>query len=290
MTTLDFWGFVHERQAIWHRKTVLGLPAPWTSDPVLHRYFFTNVQRELDRGTIALRELVVEPGRNSTLPAVVYSTMLYRLFNREDMWRVVNPLMRNTSDFHVVAASVIKYEDQGGKTGTAAWQIQQATHLPGASRARRVLGAASLWPVHELTMRLAAAGSFMEAWESLEGVALLGDMLRTQVTLDMTYLFDGFTDDEPMPAYDRVRSALNRESGPGAALRAIGGAWDILSLRDAQSTEFAARDLDWAAVSWNQKPRLTMADIEHALCEYNKYLRLYSGVKTAHRVYHKGNA
>lgn len=43
-----FWYFVQERLEI-YRKRNEGLPKPWTSDPILQQYKFTNVYRELDR-------------------------------------------------------------------------------------------------------------------------------------------------------------------------------------------------------------------------------------------------
>ena len=49
-----FFAFVYERQLIWHKRTILHLPAPWTEDKILQTYKFCNVYRQLDAGTLAI--------------------------------------------------------------------------------------------------------------------------------------------------------------------------------------------------------------------------------------------
>ena len=55
-----FLKFAHERHEIYLRRTA-GRPKPWTRDPILQTYSFTNVYRELDRVTIWVREHIREP-------------------------------------------------------------------------------------------------------------------------------------------------------------------------------------------------------------------------------------
>jgi hypothetical protein len=50
-----FYAFMQEREAIRLRKEA-GLPRPWTDDPILSKYKFTNVKRDHDRTTTVLRE------------------------------------------------------------------------------------------------------------------------------------------------------------------------------------------------------------------------------------------
>ena len=55
---LLYW--MRERQAIYRRRAA-GEPRPWTQDPVLDRYVFTNVFRELDKTTEWIRTNWREP-------------------------------------------------------------------------------------------------------------------------------------------------------------------------------------------------------------------------------------
>lgn len=53
----DIESFVHERIAIWEKKTK-GETAPFTTDPILAKYRFCNIFREFDRQTIAFHILL----------------------------------------------------------------------------------------------------------------------------------------------------------------------------------------------------------------------------------------
>jgi hypothetical protein len=49
--------FAAERMSVWERRQLDGQP-PFTKDPILNKYRFCNIYRELDRQTIALHELL----------------------------------------------------------------------------------------------------------------------------------------------------------------------------------------------------------------------------------------
>lgn len=53
----DFWKFINERHSI-YLKRKSGESKPWSDDPIFQEWKFTNVFRELDRGTIALRRML----------------------------------------------------------------------------------------------------------------------------------------------------------------------------------------------------------------------------------------
>jgi len=74
-----FFAYARERYRIRLNRNA-GLPKPWTNDPLLQRFSFTEVFREDDRTTAWLRENVREPLRDSArvLPAV----LIFRWFNR----------------------------------------------------------------------------------------------------------------------------------------------------------------------------------------------------------------
>ena len=56
-----FFEFIYDRQEIWHKRSYLKQPAPWTSDPILNTYKFCNVYRELDAGTQAVCRYLQNP-------------------------------------------------------------------------------------------------------------------------------------------------------------------------------------------------------------------------------------
>lgn len=71
---LKFNEFVDERIRIWHKKNA-GEPRPWTNDPVLHSTRFTNIDRNDDKGTIALFNKV----KGLDIDRTVQITVLYRI-------------------------------------------------------------------------------------------------------------------------------------------------------------------------------------------------------------------
>lgn len=72
--------FLRERNAIYLKKTA-GLPWPWTQDPILQSYRFTEVYRERDRTSLHYQKMVRNfYGQNDAL--VLPATVLYRWFNR----------------------------------------------------------------------------------------------------------------------------------------------------------------------------------------------------------------
>ena len=72
-------GFTSERESIRRRKEV-GEPWPWSCDPTLSRYSFTNVRREDDKTTRHYAALVREPFNDHV--ALLPATVTYRWFNR----------------------------------------------------------------------------------------------------------------------------------------------------------------------------------------------------------------
>ncbi len=75
--------FVIDRYRIHKRKDVKQLPAPWTKNPILKEYRFTNVRREHDRQT---RYLISHISRNltMTLEDKIVNTFLFRAWNNWD--------------------------------------------------------------------------------------------------------------------------------------------------------------------------------------------------------------
>lgn len=85
-----YWYWIAERMNIWNERTILKHPRPWTSDPILQEYGFTNAIRDLDKGTILyinnILKKIDEPGVDlvKRKKELVINTMIYRLFIRKE--------------------------------------------------------------------------------------------------------------------------------------------------------------------------------------------------------------
>lgn len=88
MTAEAFFAYARERHSIYLRR-LNGQLAPWTDDPILQKYRFTNVYRELDRTTLWLRKNITKRILESNQPEshhwaeeMLMATVMYRGFNR----------------------------------------------------------------------------------------------------------------------------------------------------------------------------------------------------------------
>ena len=105
---LHLYNFIKRRYNIHLKKDVLGKPQPWTNDPVLQEFRFTNIRREHDRESKWLIKNI------STNPDLAYedkllNSILFRLYNKHQ-----------TSELIGMPIHFSKYED---------WDPEQYRHL-----------------------------------------------------------------------------------------------------------------------------------------------------------------
>ncbi|TXH55942.1 MAG: hypothetical protein E6Q97_07670, partial [Desulfurellales bacterium] len=82
VTIDDFWNWVNERHAI-HLRRYAGEEPPWTNDPVLQQFRFTEVFRELDRGTRVCWKML-DRCRWDRPDLQVANIVFYRVFNKPE--------------------------------------------------------------------------------------------------------------------------------------------------------------------------------------------------------------
>jgi hypothetical protein len=104
-TPKQFFDFINERHRIYLKKAA-GQLRPWTDDPVLHEFKFTNVFRELDKGTVFLRT-------NTDAP---FHIMVYRMINNRDTFIETG----FPSDWEVFKSKLRARRDRGVKVFTSA--------------------------------------------------------------------------------------------------------------------------------------------------------------------------
>ncbi len=82
-----YWRFASERQHIYGART-RGESGPWTTDPILSRFRFTNCYRATDRVSQFLIQRVSYEGDQSPVE-IVFRTLLFKLFNRIETWELL---------------------------------------------------------------------------------------------------------------------------------------------------------------------------------------------------------
>ena len=90
-----FFDFIKERHAIYIRRK-RGDPWPWTNDPILQAYKFTNIFRELDTGTVHCRKAIREPYANHH--ELFFNIATYRLYNYTETQKEIGYIIRYNPD------------------------------------------------------------------------------------------------------------------------------------------------------------------------------------------------
>ena len=82
-----YWRFAVERQRVYHAR-LAGDPGPWTSDPVISQYRFTNAYRAVGRVS---QELISVAYKGPQSPDdLVLRVLLFRFFNKPATWQALD--------------------------------------------------------------------------------------------------------------------------------------------------------------------------------------------------------
>lgn len=82
-----FFRYISERHRIFKKKSMDKKPSPWTKDPILKKYKFTNVFRDLDTGTRYVIEKIIP---HCDFPEkVIFNLIIYRLYNKIETFEVI---------------------------------------------------------------------------------------------------------------------------------------------------------------------------------------------------------
>jgi len=278
-----FFAFARERHNI-YLKRVTGAPPPWTDDPILRRYKFTNVFREVDRTTVWFREHIREPLWND--PRVLFATVAFRWFNKIEVGEVLHNhfLFLNWSAEvaenrlreafpkgpYVNGAYIIKTPDGMDKLKGVLWCIEKFRTVQDPLRKGRT--------VRETLVEHFPNWSLQRAWEHLREFPYLGDFMAYEVVTDLrhTYLLENAPDimtwANPGPGACR---GYGRVTGEGVDRYDRGKERDRqIVIGGMQSLLLAGgNDIYWPH-AW---PRWEMREVEHTLCEFDKYERARLG-------------
>lgn len=253
-----------------------GKPPPWTADPILATYKFTNVRREHDRTTMELRQRFYDKyGATATAAQVLFNCATYRYFGTVDLAQAVG-WQTSFSAAHVIrqAETVRKH---GGKVFTGAYMItmngktgKKHEYVAQNILAPLAAGAAAVAHVAECGRWEAV----LEKLRQFEGFAGTGFMAK-EVILDTMFCPafwpNGISDkDDWTPLGPGARRGLNRVLGRdlNASMPADQMLKWILDIRARQHVN-KMWPKEWGPLSAH--------DIQFQLCEFDKYERARLG-------------
>lgn len=273
------WYWMNERHAIYIRRFIDHAPPLWTPDPILQQYRFCNVFRELDTVTIWLREHIREPLKDH--PLLWFWLALARNINWPDTLAELIHRGKETGfpdDFRYgqVEAVMSQRVARGKKVFGSAYVITNGGRsIPKEEYVCRYV-AEPLWAGRRNVQQFLGnqpQKSLEGTWEVLRGYEGFGPFIAYEVVTDWRHT-----------RYLRTAPDITTwaNAGPGAkrGLNRLLGlpAGDPITARAALTLmRELLEQANTGRAHLHVPLPLEMRDIEHSLCETDKYLRAKTG-------------
>jgi hypothetical protein len=267
-----YWRFAAERLAMFYRRYSNPI-GPWTSDPILRTYRFTNSYRAADRvSQYLIREVQAGTDRPKTPQEVFFRTMLFKIFNRIDTWEALEkqlgPLEWRRADLGELDRTLEDLRLRGRKIYSAAYIMPSPAfgHQRKHSNHIALLGQMMDDRVPERVRQLPSLRSVYDLILSYPGI---GPFLAFQYTIDLNY--------SCVMGFDEADFVV---AGPGAldgiskCFVDVGNmkAEDVIHwMTDRQEAEFKRLGLEFPGLFGR---RLQPIDCQNLFCEISKYARV----------------
>jgi len=267
-----YWRFAAERLAIFYRRRRDPV-GPWTTDPILRAYRFTNVFRAIDRvSQYLIREIQYCADRSQDPREVFFRTILFKIFNKIETWEALEysqgPLSWRTVDLDAIDRTLSRLRAGGQRIYSAAY-IMPAPPFARASKHSNHLALIARMMADRLADRLRKARDLRGVYEGILGYPGLGRFLAFQYSIDLNYsiLLDFDEADFVIAgpgALDGISKCFSRTSGLPPE--------DVIQwVTDRQEIEFAQRGLYFNGLFGR---RLQPVDCQNLFCEISKYTRI----------------
>lgn len=265
-----FWRYVNERYAIYERRNA-GVPPPWTRDYILQTYKFCDVFRQHDRQTVELLRAV--PPLAATDPVRTFRLIcLFRLFNWAPTFHALLPLVNAAGELDIrrARAELKRLRRAKVKLFTAAYR----TAFPTGHSADRIDYAVRLAAAHQKYAPVAVAAMGARRLEvlchALVKMPGVGMFIAYELACDAAYY--------PALLCAPEDALTWANAGPGAIRgcnRVFRGDKAAFAPKERYLKEME-RLLAQAPKRF-KGPAMVLRDIEHSLCEYDKYERVRAG-------------
>jgi alpha-glutamyl/putrescinyl thymine pyrophosphorylase clade 1 len=267
-----YWRFASERLAMFYRR-FSDRAGPWTSDPILRRYRFTNAYRAADRvSQYLIAEVQAREDRPQTPREVFFRTVLFKIFNRIETWESLEdcfgPLEWRQLDLPKIDQALEELRLHGRKIYSAAY-IMPSPALGHARKHSNHLALLKLMIEDRLPERVRQAPSLRSVYELILRYPGLGPFLAFQYTIDLNYscMLD-FEESELVVAGPGALDGISKcfIDTEGSTAEEV-----IYWVTERQDTEFKRLGLEFPGLFGR---RLQPIDCQNLFCEISKYARV----------------
>ena len=269
-----WWRFAYERQSIYYRR-LRGETSPWTDDPALAQYRFTNAYRAADRvSQYLIKNVIYAKGLPQSPNEMVFRVLLFKLFNRIETWETLTRELGTVvlADEPLSRINEILTDElsAGRRIYSAAYIMPTSrSHGVGARKHQTHLDLLGLMMTDRLGDRLTDAKDMRAGFELLRSYPMIGDFLAYQFISDINYsAIVGFSETEFVAAGPGAREGLRK------CFANPGGRSDselIRMMMDIQEEEFERLGLDFEDLFGRP---LQLIDCQNLFCEVAKYARV----------------
>lgn len=258
--------YMLEREAVRIRKEE-GLSKPWTNDPILQKYKFTNVNRIHDRTTSELLRIYRDNAHKSRPETTLYNCALYRYFGTSEFAEAVGWLRQHDAA-HIARVARLRLNG-GERVFTGAYIV---TNCGEYGPKEEVVGSflGNLWAeIDDIVYAYARDNSWRSAYSQMVKVHGFGGkgFYAKEALLDYMLCYPGTAKDEATwsPCGPGARRGLNRLYGR--------------HLKFDQKEDKFIEELRAVhqIISGVWLGSLTLHDVQWNLCEFDKYERVRLG-------------
>lgn len=229
--------WIKERNSIYQKKEVQKLIPPWTNDPILRKYKFTNWDRSKDRVT---RYLVDNIFVGDDLGLMLHNIVVHRYCSKEETSRYIGIIKNDYKD-------LFEFNEKSSAYTGAFIRCHSLIEV--------VKSFEQIYEDRdELVSSIRKNNTLQFAFEAIKKYKFIGPFIAWQIVCDMT-----LTEILPNPSDIDDFVVL----GPGARkgkkiLRDI----ELKTLKKHMNTRLRKHGI-----------QMTLIDIEHSLCEFYKYYK-----------------
>ena len=268
-----YWRFACERQKVFFKKYE-GKTVPWTNDPIIKTYKFTNAYRASDRVSQYLIKNVIYNGEKYSPEDTFFRIILFKLFNKIDTWEY---LEKSIGEINFKDYSYDKYNrallnaiNEKNTIYSAAYIMPSGSKEFGCEKKHQNnLKLIELMMKDNVPEKIAKIKTLKELYELLLSYPTVGSFLAFQYAIDINY--------SELCDFDEMSFVV---AGPGAK-RGIEKSFEdkgkytyediIKYMAENQEEHFKRLDLDFKSL-WGR--RLQLIDCQNLFCETDKYSRV----------------
>lgn len=290
-----YWKWIEERTQIYKKRVVENLDGPWTDDEILRKFKFTNAFRELDRLTLFYRRNIMSnltEDTNKNKQEIMMNTMIYRLFVKQETWEEIGGYFHFDnweSEWGYAKAKLRDRKKRGVANFTDAYYVnglRAANNDPVTchDKTENAICLIELWKsqIEEITNKVCYELTNMkDCLKYLQTLCCVGPFTAYEYCCDLGMYS---TTSVSMVPWDND-SYTN--VGPGAK-RGIswifqGDTGNKGGLSDLQVIFWLRKNYEYFVDKYSlnifipDDCKVNIRTIEHALCEYQKYMKAKTG-------------